>query len=96
MDSASKDVIIYTLPPVVAIESVENIAADFKQWLFEEKSIVAVDASQVETITTPGLQLLVSLQKTVVAHGGTLTINGKRESLINALKDAGLTSMAVQ
>lgn len=84
----------YVLPSVLTIETAEQLAAEFKQWPLTQKSALALDVSQVETITTPGIQLIVSLEKTVVGEGGTFTLTGKRsEALVHALKDSGLDNL---
>lgn len=87
-DSAS-----FTLPATITIESIEALAAEFKQWPFAEKTHLTLDASQVENITTPGLQLIVALEKTLSSQGGVLTVASMKESFINAFKDAGLASV---
>lgn len=91
--SEEQQSISFTLPPVMNIETAEALAAEFKQLPLAEKSSLTLDASQVETITTPGLQLIVSLEKTLVAQSGTLVINGKRDSFVHAFRDAGLESV---
>lgn len=84
---------ILVLPSLMTIESSQDLAATFKQLSLGEKSSLTLDASQVENITTPGLQLIASLQKTLVAQGGELVIKGARETFIHAFKDSGLESL---
>lgn len=75
------------------IETAELLAAELKQLPLEEKTSLALDASQVEIITTPGLQLIVSLGKTLEAQGGTLLITGRKQAFDDAFRDAGLESL---
>ncbi len=83
----------FVLPAVMTIETAESLAAELKQLPLSEKTNLTLDASQVETITTPGLQLIVSLEKTLSAQGGSLTIQGQREPFIHAFKYTGLESL---
>lgn len=85
--------IALTLPALMTIETVEQLAAEFKQWPLVEKSSVTLDAGQVENITTPGLQLIVSLEKTLTSQGGVMAIIRKKDSFVRAFKDAGLESV---
>lgn len=83
----------FTLPPHMTIDTAEALAAELKQLPLMEKSDLTLDASQVEAITMPGMQLIVSLEKTLEAQNGTLTINGKRDAFTHAFRDAGLESV---
>ena len=83
----------YVLPSALTIESIESLAAEFKQWPFQEKSHLTLDASQVDQVTTPGLQLIVSIEKTLAAQGGSLIIHAPKEPFVRAFNDAGLQSI---
>lgn len=96
IDGINIEFITFMLPPAMTIEGVENLAAELKQLPLAEKTHLALDASQVENITTPGLQLIISLEKTVTAQGGTLTITHMRDLFIHNFKDAGLESLLRQ
>ena len=74
----------------MTIDMVEAVAAEMKQLPLPEKTHLILDASQLEAITTPGLQLIVALEKTIASQGGILTIQSAPESLVHALKDTGL------
>ena len=89
----SQSELLFVLPAMMTIESVETLAAEMKQLPLAEKTRLRLDASHVENITTPGLQLIISLEKTLAAQGGALTIQGKRDSFINAFKETGLESL---
>ena len=77
----------------MTIENAEALAAELKQLPLAEKATLTLDASQVETITTPGLQLIVSLGKTLDVQGGTLIISGPKDSFARAFRDTGLESL---
>lgn len=85
--------IAFRLPSIITIETAEILAAELKQLPLSTKTDLVLDASCVESITTPGIQIIASLDKTLSAQGGTLTINGARNSFIRALKDVGLESL---
>ncbi|MDX2073357.1 MAG: STAS domain-containing protein [Alphaproteobacteria bacterium] len=86
----------FALPPVMTIETAEALAAELKQLPLAEKTSLTLDVSQVQNITSPGLQLIVSLEKTITAQGGRLTITGERDAFVCVFKDAGLGSMLGQ
>lgn len=81
------------LPAVLTIEAVEILAAEFKQLVLENDTHLQLDASAVERVTTPGIQLIVSLEKTVTDAGGILDIIGGKEEFNNAFADVGLASL---
>ena len=56
-DCASAGALLFTLPAVMTIETAESLAAELKQLPLAEKTQLTLDASQVEHITTAGLQL---------------------------------------
>lgn len=85
--------ISFTLPSVMTIETVESIAAELKQLPLAEKTGLTLDAALVESITTPGLQLIVSLERTLAAQGGTFAIHGQREGFARTFRDAGLEEL---
>ncbi len=89
-DCIELDAVLFTLPPTMTIETAESLAAELKQLPLAEKTQLTLDASQVEHITTAGLQLILSLEKTLSAQGGVLKMHGKRSGFIQAFHDAGL------
>ncbi len=91
--SAVQDAVTFSLPPSVTIENAEALAGELKQLAQSEKSAFVLDVSKVENVTTPGLQLIVSLSKTLAAQGGLLEIRGEKEGMIQALRDTGLDSL---
>lgn len=91
--TAASGALSLTLPPTMTIETAETFAAELKQLPLAEKTQLTLDAACVETITTPGLQLVVSLAKTLEAQSGKLTIINPRESFKHAFSDSGLESL---
>jgi anti-anti-sigma regulatory factor len=83
----------FALPAIMTIETAETLAIEFKQLIFERDASLTLDASHVENITTPGMQLIASLKKSITAQGGTLIINGTRTPFVHALTDAGLKNL---
>ena len=90
------DTNLYSLPHIVNIENIESLTGEFKKILSSKKSIFTLDASNVENITTSGLQLIVSLEKTMSASGGVLVVKNGSEAFVNALKDEGLENLCQQ
>jgi anti-anti-sigma regulatory factor len=85
-----------SLPSSLTIETVESFAEELKSFHWEEKPHLTLDASTNESINTTGLQLILSLHKTVQAQGGTLAICGGSESMAHAFKDLGLEGIFTQ
>lgn len=83
----------FSLPPNMNIENIEHLASDLKQLVSQNKKNLLLDVSKVENITTPGLQLILSLEKTLSAAGNFLSISGESISLSGALKDSGLENL---
>ena len=83
----------FMLPVEMTIETVEAVVADLKPLLCGEEAGLTLDASQVEVITTPGLQLIVALEKTIAARGGKLVVNGKQDGFTRAFAEAGLDGL---
>jgi anti-anti-sigma regulatory factor len=86
----SKEDNIFSLYPVMNIETADALAVEIKQISLTEKSSFTLDASRVETLTTPGIQIIVSLEKALAAQGGTLRIIGRKDHFNQSFRDAGL------
>ncbi len=80
----------FTLSSMMTIDTIEAVAEDVKKISFGEKSVCTFDMRQVESITTPGLQLIVAAEKTLAASGGTLKVIGHRDAVTRVFRDAGL------
>ena len=83
----------FVLPAVMSIDTAESLAGEFKQLPLAEKTLLTLNAAGVEYITAPGLQLLVSLEKTLAGLGGALDIHGANEAFTGACRDTGLESL---
>lgn len=81
---------LFPLPVVMNIETAVALAAELKQLPLAGKTQLVLDAANVEVITTPGVQIILSLEKTLAAQGGSLKISSRREAFNNALRDIGL------
>ena len=80
----------FILPPMMTIEAVDQLADAIRKLPVSGKNSVTLDASCVENITTPGVQLLVSLAATLATQDISLIFNGKSEVFTRAFSDTGL------
>lgn len=88
-DSGGDDRII--LPATLTIDTVETLTAELADKVKGEAGqVLALDASALESITTPGVQLLVSVHKTLSDAGGQLRITGGGELLQAVFAQIGL------
>lgn len=78
------------LPSLMNIETVAELAELLKPAIGKESSSLRLDAAAVEHITTPGLQLLLALSKSITAQGGALSITRATRTFSASLQDAGL------
>lgn len=78
------------LPVSITIESVEDVAKEMKALRLDKCRQVVLDFSQVDVMTTPGLQLLVALEKSLAATNGALVLNHMKPGISALLKEAGL------
>lgn len=81
------------LPAEMGIDAVEALAETFRTLKIEDKSVLSVDAAQVIHITSPGIQLLVALEKTVAARGGHVVIENRNPHLEQVFRDLALESV---
>ena len=89
----SEDAADFALPPNMNIETIEQLAIELKRFVSERKKSLILDVSKIENITTPGLQLILSLEKTLSASGNFLGMSGESIPLASAFKDAGLENL---
>lgn len=80
----------FTLPAVMTIETADDVAAELRQLSLADHTHLILDASQLETLTTPGMQLLLATARTLSAHGGHLTIHHSKDDIITSVEDLGL------
>lgn len=86
----------FSLPPMLTIETVDRLAAALSALPIAETKAaqtMQLDASLVEAITTPGMQLLLALQKTLTDAGGSVQLSGLRASCVEALRAAGMEKL---
>lgn len=89
----TESAIIFALPEYMTIETAEALAAELKQLPIGDKTSLTLDAGRVESITTPGVQLIVATEKALASQGGSLRIINKREAFTHAFCDLGLERM---
>ncbi len=80
------------LPPVFSIETVEAVASEIAALPLNAGTTLILDASATEILTTPGAQLLLSLDKTLSQIGGTLCLRNAGSDLAATMKILGLDS----
>lgn len=78
------------LPQSLTIETVESFADQLRQQLDIDVTEVSVDASGVELITTPGVQLLVALGKSLEARNGKLRLINAGSSFFSVFSMLGM------
>ncbi len=79
------------LPSAMTIETVDALASTLKEKEFAPPVLI-LDAEQTEIITTPGIQLLLSLAKSLEVRGIGLAITKQRTSFIQAFEQLGLAA----
>ncbi|MEZ5692103.1 MAG: STAS domain-containing protein [Rickettsiales bacterium] len=84
----------FTLPEIIDTASSEELLSQFRE-LFAAGNSISVDASKNESITTAGLQLLVSLEKSLVDVGRNLRIEGATDNFTQVAKNMGLEGLLV-
>lgn len=84
------------LPASLTIETVEALAAFFLEHKPSGQTALTLDVSPIEVITTPGVQLLVSLAKTLETLNVALNIEGARPAFAQTLQQLGLSAYFAQ
>lgn len=79
----------FLLPAVVDISTVGEIYEALKL-VVQESATVKVDASKVERITTSGVQLLLSAERTLNQGGGALMLADASDAFVSVLGGLGL------
>ncbi len=87
---AGKKTQTYNLPAELTIENIEALSNDLKKLATDNGIALTLDASQTETITTPGVQLLLSLDKLLSSNGGKLIIYQSKGVLNDTFSLLGL------
>ncbi len=82
----------YALPAVLGITSVEAVQSLLEEAL-HENGTVTVDASQVDRITSPGVQQLISLGHSLQQSDRTLHLTHMPNAMKEAFADLGLNDI---
>jgi len=81
------------LPNVVDIASCSNLHHELNNLLNASNQKIVLDASNVERISTAGIQLFVSLHKTTAKLHKKLVLSSATDTVSSAFSDLGLTQM---
>jgi anti-anti-sigma regulatory factor len=79
--------------PEATENEVEAFAGEMRTLLGKQPRDLTIDVSKVQNITIPALQLIVAVEKTMTAAGGTLTLCGDSPIYNAACIDSGLLSL---
>lgn len=85
----------FALPSALTIETVEALLASLRDVPLGAEGI-ALEAGKVESITTPGVQVIVSLSKSLEQMGGKLKIEQPSAALTQAFQTLGLGEQLTQ
>lgn len=88
--STTKDGVWLALPSSMTIETVAQVSATVSQFQFSQENPLVLDAGQLEVVTTPGVQFLVALSKTLESAGTHLQLIHCRPSVGDVFADLGL------
>lgn len=80
---------VFTLPSAMTIETVESVSDNLKQMRIQPPTLV-LNAAQTEILTTPGIQLLLSLAKTLQEQGIALVLTEPRAIFAQSFEQLGL------
>lgn len=80
-----------TLPESLTIETVETATASLRQLSFNADLLV--DAARLERLTTPGIQLLLALEKRVLSSGYKLALQGMQEPVAEIIRYMGFDAL---
>lgn len=84
------DAVLFSLPQIINMECIESLASEFKQLISSQNQVLILDASRVDVVTTAGLQLIISLQRTLSSLGRILLVRDSSEQFAVAARDTGL------
>lgn len=87
---SSAQKITYALPPQLTSESAETLVESLLKLSLGDKPSVLIDAGAVENVSSSGVQVLLSLEKTITAAEGEIEITGKKELLSSIFLEMGL------
>ena len=77
------------LPPKLSAETVEEVCAEMRESQLARFRTVTLDFSAVDIFTSPGMQLVIALEKSLLEAGGKLAISGVKPSVSAVMRDLG-------
>jgi chemotaxis protein CheX len=80
------------LPPVLDLTRAESLHGDLQAWMARDAA-VRVDGRAVERVSTACLQVMAAAAVTAHAHGRSFKMLTPSETLLNALRDLGLSNL---
>ena len=83
-----------SIPAALTIENSAEFFEALSQIDTSACSHVVLDAAQLETLTTPGLQLLLSYSCTLEKNGGSLKLQNLRADALDILRLYGIEDQA--
>jgi len=92
MSSDSTNAHTMELPSSVTMDVVEELFAEMKQLKLDSFESFTLDASKVTTITTPGVQLIVSLDRSLKEQNVKLSLINPTENFSQTFQLLGLGS----
>ncbi len=78
------------LPSILSLGAAEELRENLVQRLVVGEDLI-IDASNVDAITTPCLQVIISAGNTIEADGNNLAIQNPSHAFENAFNDLGLS-----
>lgn len=80
---------LIALPAAVTIETVQTLADELKAT--PPGAVLSLDAAVTEILTTPGMQLLLTLEKNLASTGGRFSLINVRDAVAANFRTLGLT-----
>ncbi len=87
---SSSDFYVYELPEVSDITIVSRLLTDFQDIINKNSNKIAVDGSKVVRITTPCVQLLISVGKTAAEENIEYYVQSPSDAMKEVFRDLGL------
>lgn len=81
---------VHPLPECLTAESSEAVVQALSALTQEGPSLLTLDISPVTEFTTCGAQILISLQRTMQAAGGNLSLCGRNDYVHQTMQAIGL------
>jgi anti-anti-sigma regulatory factor len=80
----------FALPASITLEEAPALAEALRALPLQENQALKLDASAVEVITTPGIQLILALGLSRAQHGGQLQLAAPSSALVDSFLALGL------